>query len=548
MNRQQDKHREQRDAAKATVAPVAATILEQTQIAKYHTKGGPGFAAEDANHLADRMGGKNAQIVGKANERNGADRLVDGVRIQSKYYKTASDTVRSAFDRNGNYRYAGQVLEVPKDQYRQCVERMRRHIREGRVPGHADPADAEKLVAKGTVTYRQARNIARAGNVDSVKFDLKTGAAVAVGTVSLSFALNYAQACRQGLAHDDAFLVATRQALAAGSSAWVAHLISAQLLRTKAAAACAVTARGAVRAAAGSSLGRRAVDGIAAASLGKVVHGAAAVNHVGKLLRSNAVTGSVMVAVSCAPDFYRAAFDQSISWGQFTKNTAVQAASVAGGVGGWMGGAAVGASVGSAFPVVGTALGAFVGAAIGALGLGAASGAAAKTIADEFVEDDAQALLRILEEELQTLAQEYMLSLGEFEEIVEAVRGEIDGKWLRGMYRQTQGKTRRGRKFVRGRFEANFQSIVGRRPVVPWPGQQAPLVRFLRSLARLARNLGRLAKNKVGVARQGCRNLAARANRLLAAAPCDRWWQRAAHNARQYWRLTSQQRRRRGWL
>ena len=547
MNRQQDKHREQRDAAKATVAPVAATILEQTQIAKYHTKGGHGFAAEDANNVVDRLRGKNAQIVGKTSERNGADRLVDGVRIQSKYYKTASDTVGSAFDRNGNYRYAGQVLEVPKDQYDLCVAHMRRCIREGRVPGHADPADAEKLVAKGTVTYRQARNIARAGNVDSVKFDVKTGAAIAVGTVGLSFALNYAQAYRQGLAHHDALDVALKQALAAGSSAWVAHLVSAQLLRTKAAAVCAVTARGAVRAAAGSPLGRKAVDGIAAASLGKVVHGAAAVNHVGKLLRSNAVTGSVLVAVSCAPDFYRAAFDQSISWGQFTKNTAVQAASVA--VGGWMGGAAVGASVGSAMPGIGTAIGAFIGGAIGALGIGAASGAAAKTIADGLVEDDAKALLRILEEELQTLAQEYMLSLGEFEKIVEAVRCEIDGKWLRGMYRQTQGKKRRGRKFVRGRFEANFQSIVGRRPVVPWPGQQAPLVRFLRSLARPARNLGRLAKNKVGVARQGCRNLAARANRLLAAAPCDRWWQRAADNARQYWwRLIAKRRRARGWL
>lgn len=546
MNRQQDKHRKPRDAAGATVAPAAATILEQTQIAKYHTKGGHGFAAEDANDVADRLRGKNAAVVGKTNESNGADRLVGGVRIQSKYCKTAAETVRSAFHRGGNYRYAGQVLEVPNDQYDQCVEHMRRYIREGRVPGHANPADAEKLVAKGTVTYRQARNIARAGNVDSVKFDVKTGAAVAVGTVGLSFALNYAQACRQGLAHDDALLAAARHALAAGSTAWVAHLISAQLLRTKAAAVCTVTTRGAVRAAAHSAIGRKAVDGIARASLGKAVHGAAAVNHVSKLLRSNAVTGSVMVAVSCAPDFYRAAFDQSISWQQFTKNTAVQAAGVAGGVGGWMGGAAVGASVGSAIPGIGTAIGGLIGGAIGALGIGGASGALAKTIADEFVEDDAKRLLRILQKELQTLAHEYMLSMGEFEEVVEVVRGEVDGDWLRGMYRETRGKKRRGAKFVRGRFEPNFQDIVGRRPVVPWPGQESPLVRLVRSLARLARNLGRVAKNKIHDAGQGCRNLAARANRLLAAAPCTRWWQRDAHTGRRYWRGIPKQRRRRG--
>lgn len=469
MSRQQSKHGKQNDAAKAAAAPTAAAALERTQIAKYHTKGGHGFAAEDANNLADRLRGKDAEIVGKANERNGADRLVDGVSIQSKYYKTASETMHSAFDRNGNYRYAGQVLEVPKDQYDECVKRMQRQIRDGKVPGHTDPADARKLVAKGTVTYRQARNIARAGNIDSVKFDIKTGAAVAVGLVGLSFAITYAQACRQGLDHKDAFLVAAKKALAAGSVAWLAHVASAQLLRTKAAAFGTVAARDAVRAAARYELGKKAVEGIATGSLGKAVHGAAAVNHVSKLLRSNAVTGSVMVAVSCAPDFYRAAFSESISWQQFTKNAAVQVAGVGGGVAGWMGGVAVGASVGSAIPIVGTAIGGFVGGVVGALCGGAAAGSAARAIADELVEDDAKALLRTLQAELEQMAQEYMLTKAEVEEIVAAVQDVVDSKWLLEMYRQTQGDAAAGRSFVRRKFERKFDGIAGRRPVVPWP-------------------------------------------------------------------------------
>ena len=469
MPRQQSKHSKQDDASRAAVAPTAAAALERTQIAKYHTKGGLGFAAEDANDLADRVRGKDAEIVGKANEHNGADRLVDGVLIQSKYYKTASDTMRSAFDRNGDYRYAGQVLEVPKDQYDECLKRMEQSIRDGKVPGHTDPADAKELVSKGTVTYRQARNIARAGNVDSVKFDIKTGAAVAVGMVGLSFAINYAQACWQGLDHEDAFLVALNEALAVGAVAWLAHVASAQLLRTKAAALGTAAARDAVRAAARSALGRKVVEGIAAGSLGKAVHGAAAVNHVSKLLRSNVVTGSVMVAVSCAPDFYRAAIDDSISWQQFTKNALVQVASVGGGVAGWMGGAAVGASVGSAIPLIGTFVGGLIGGAVGALCGGAAAGGVARGIADEFVEDDAKALLRTLRSELERLAREYMLSKGEVEEIVAAVRRVVDRDWLLDMYRQTQGDAAPGRKFVRRRFERKFGAIVSRRRPVPWP-------------------------------------------------------------------------------
>ena len=110
-------------------APLAAQSLERTQLSKYHTKGGHGFAAEDANNLADQLRGKNATVVGKTNELNGTDRIVDGVHVQSKYFKSPSETVAAAFDpQTGLYRYKGQVLEVPKDQYETCIELMRKRI------------------------------------------------------------------------------------------------------------------------------------------------------------------------------------------------------------------------------------------------------------------------------------------------------------------------------------------------------------------------------------------------------------------------------------
>ena len=130
------KKKVKRSADNALSASLAAQELEKTQISRYHTKGGHGFAAEDANTLNDRFSGKKAEVVGTSNEKNGPDRVVDGVRVQSKYFQNASETVAAAFDSgSGNYRYEGQVLEVPKDQYEACVELMRKRIAQGKVPG-----------------------------------------------------------------------------------------------------------------------------------------------------------------------------------------------------------------------------------------------------------------------------------------------------------------------------------------------------------------------------------------------------------------------------
>ena len=139
----------------ALPAPLVAQSLERTQIAKYHTKGGHGFSAEDANNFADTVRGKRAEVVGISNELNGADRIVDGLQVQSKYFQSASETVGSAFDSStGVYRYSGQVLEVPRDQYDACVELMRERIAQGKVPGYENPADAAEFAWSLSLTVR----------------------------------------------------------------------------------------------------------------------------------------------------------------------------------------------------------------------------------------------------------------------------------------------------------------------------------------------------------------------------------------------------------
>ena len=212
-------------------------LWRKTQISKYYTKGGHGFAAEDANHFSDTVRGKRTELVGTSNEFNGADRIVDGVRVQSKYFQTAPETVAAAFDSNsGNYRYPGQVLEVPKDQYETCVELMRDRIANGKVPGFKNPQDAEKIVQQGTVTYKQARNIARQGNIDSLMFDTKTQAVTCTYVFALSFAINFAQGRWSGQSTEDAMRAAFGSAFATGGTTLIIGVLSAQLLRTRAAA------------------------------------------------------------------------------------------------------------------------------------------------------------------------------------------------------------------------------------------------------------------------------------------------------------------------
>ena len=106
------------------IDPVGAIKITQniefeTQLMKAHTKGGLGFMAEDANSLHDRWQHKKVEDIGRNNEKNGADRIVDGVYIQTKYYDTAAKTINSAFDvETGMYRYYqktdGKPMLFPK--------------------------------------------------------------------------------------------------------------------------------------------------------------------------------------------------------------------------------------------------------------------------------------------------------------------------------------------------------------------------------------------------------------------------------------------------
>ena len=440
-------------------------MLEQTQISRYPSPGGHGFAAEDANNLNDKLRGKIAEVIGISNELNGPDRVVNGVFVQSKYYRRAYDTVAAAFDSSsGYYRYEGQTLEVPKDQWEDCVKFMRKRIEQGKVRGSKNPADAEKIVRQGSVTYQQAKNIARAGNIDSLIFDAKTQIVTSISVFPISFAVTFAHSRLRGESLKDATMAALGCAVLSGSTMILTGVVSAQLLRTGIGIFGATSVRNGVSAISRTSVGREVARRIATGSLGKSVTGAAAVNHVSKLLRTNAITAAIAAVVTSTPDFYRAAFKRSISWQQFAKNTTINAAGVVTGTAGWIGGAAGGAAVGSALPGIGTVAGGLAGGILVSLGVGIGGTTTAKFLADKFVKDDSERSIELLQREIERLASEYMLTEDEFEYIFTKISEQTDSNWLRRMLNQKHQPT-----FLRVEFEHLFREVVRERPEVVLP-------------------------------------------------------------------------------
>ncbi|GAB4217184.1 MAG: hypothetical protein OHK0012_21020 [Synechococcales cyanobacterium] len=394
---------------------------------------GHGFAAEKANHLHDVFTNKDAKIVGGDNIKNGADRLVDGVYIQTKYCNSGSKCIAETFE-NGQFRYwnadgTPMQIEVPSDMHESAIQAMEERIKKGQVAGVTDPAKAKEIVRKGTYTYAQAKNIARFGTIESVTYDAVNGIKIAGTAMAISSAISFAVSIWNGEQWDIALKNACYDGLKVGGIAWVSSLLTAQLGRT----AIEQGLRG------GTDWVVRQMGPKAAAWLanglrsGSNIYGAAAMNHVSKLLRGNIVTGVVVTVVLSSVDFVRI-FNGRVSGAQLFKNVTSTAASVAGGTGGWMGGAAAGAAIGSAIPILGTAAGGIIGGILGSLAGGFAASTATSSILDTFIEDDAKEMLRKVEAVFGQLAEDYLLTEKEAKLVIDKFQQRDVPDTLRDMY------------------------------------------------------------------------------------------------------------------
>ena len=365
---------------------------------------GHGHAAEYANNVLDVLKHPFQEVkqVGQNNAPNGADRMVGNQKIQTKYHFNARNTVNSAFDSNadgGMYRYEGMQLEVPKEQYDECVKVMQEKIRDGKVRGVTNPSDAKNIIRKGNVTYAESKLIAKGGNITSITYDAIDGAIHCIPGVTLSFIIVFANAKWSGKGTKEAAKIATKSGAKVLVIGTTIYTVSQQ------------------------------VSKIFTAKINSVF---------GLNFKANQIamkTGTTLtIMVVIGPDLFRA-LSGRISQEQFFKNMVVAG-------GGMIGGGIAG--------LAGGPIGAVIGAVVTSVGV--------KKIMDFFIEDDNVKMFSILKEEYIDLVMVMTLSKNEFEELQWAVFNDKIENFLKEMIRKKDS-----RKFARDFIEGEIEHLLSKR-------------------------------------------------------------------------------------
>ncbi|ULH15518.1 hypothetical protein MF271_16645 [Deinococcus sp. KNUC1210] len=294
-------------------------------------------------------------------------------------------------------------IEVPKDLYDDAVRSMGDRIRNGKVPGVTDPAEAKTLVRKGHVTYKQAVRIAKAGSIEGLTFDAVRGVQLAGSAAGISSAVSFATTYWQTRDAKAALKGATHTGLQVGGTAWVTSILTAQVGRTGLERSLRSSTDFMVK-----QLGPKTTQ-LLANSLrsGNNIYGAAAASHLSKVLRGNVVTTGVSVVVMTSVDAVKLLRGQ-LTGAQLMKNTAVTTASTAAGTG----------AVLFTVPLVmagpvGWGILALVGTAAGAVG-----GMAGKAAMDQVIRDDGVKLQEILEAVIGEQVEECLLSKDELSDVL----------------------------------------------------------------------------------------------------------------------------------
>ena len=232
----------------AEMGGIGAGLAENAHIyndeVKYLMNGarGGGYAAEYGNNAIDRLSGNKVRNMAQELENghqklHSADRNVNGVNIQTKYYKSASESIGSAFEHeqalylNDNGKM--MQIEVPRDQYYQAIQEMQKRIISGQVPGETNPENAKNYVRKGHFTYMQANNIALAGSIEGIAVDFSQGIVCSFPGAEITFVLSFASAVWHGCDIKEAAKQSTLAGLRVMGKSAIIYAITMQLSRDK---------------------------------------------------------------------------------------------------------------------------------------------------------------------------------------------------------------------------------------------------------------------------------------------------------------------------
>ncbi|HHT7642441.1 TPA: hypothetical protein ACT2ET_001445 [Streptococcus suis] len=379
---------------------------------------GHGHAAEYANNVIDKIKYpfQKVEQVGRDNVKNGADRIVGNQKIQTKYYAKASGTINAAFDKanGGEYRYKGMQLEVPKDQYNESIQLMKKKIKAGKVPGHSEPDDAYLIIRKGNVTYNEAKLVAKGGNIVSLKYDAIDGAIQSIPAAGISFVLVFAMEKWSGKDTEEA----AKSAIYSG----VKTILLGAAIYT-----------------ASQQIGKILTKKIADQTVKNV-----AANTVARQ-----AAGVISFGITVGPDVFDL-LQGRISSQQLLKNSLVAGTGLLGGV---AGGAVAGAFLGP----VGSFVGAVAGGTLAAVG--------SKVVLDNFIEDDRIEMFAILKEEFIDIVMAMALSEEEFKEIQNNIFDKKLGERLKDMFEKKQSV--KNRMFTRESIiEREVERVISKRTVL----------------------------------------------------------------------------------
>lgn len=457
-------------AVKAAAVAAAAAINSNGEVfveqrAAVNNPAGHGELAEEANNIIDRLQGHQAEILGRDNAKNGADRSVDGVLIQTKYYKTARGSLEACFDSSSHqYRYLAKdgtpmQLEVPKDQYQQVLRGFEKKISQGKVPGVSDPKDAEKIVRKGKLTYDQAVNLAKPGTAESLKYDAATGAVTCSCAFGLSFLATTFMAYRETRDINGAVQAGIAAGVQVFGLSFAQHMVVSQLSRTGLSNALMAPSQAVV-----GGLGFKAsatiVNGLRALTGKIAISGAAASKQLAKMLRGNAVSAAVTLAVFSVPETYKL-FQGKASGAQYAQNMACLATSVAGGISGATAAGVAAAKVGAAAgTAVSPGVGTIVGLAGGMVG-GTVGTAAAGVVSGILFEGDSASFGRYFNAMVSCMAVEYLLDGREMDELLAVLDG-VKPEEFKALMEETLSSQFQEAK-VRAFLVPMFDEIVSRR-------------------------------------------------------------------------------------
>ena len=409
---------------------------------KFHAQQGHGFAAERAEHLNDVYHGNDAKILGDDNAKNGADRLVNGTEIQSKYCRSGSACIQECFE-NGRYRYYSKngkpmQVEVPIDMYDDEVKAMKRRIENKEVPGVTNPDEAENLVKKGHYTYAQVKKIAQAGTIESLSFDAANGAIIARDAMGITALITFATSVWNGEDFECALENAALSGLKVGGVSFLTTIISSQITRTSLVNSVRTGTDLLV-----SKMGSKATSYLAnALNNGTNIYGAAAMNNVSKLLAGNFIASTVSLVVLSSVDIVDA-FRGRISGEQLVKDVTVTAATIAGGNAGWvagnvagaaLGGAIAGAATGGAGTAAGAKVGAKIGGFVGGMAGGTAAGQTSHHAMNQIIEDDSVKMMRLVEREFVDICEQYLLTENEVYESISLLKKCLTKSELKNIY------------------------------------------------------------------------------------------------------------------